>query len=504
MRILGVHGPRVPGSGPLEVDYLPAGLVAILGPDGRSRRAIYEALAGGAGPGATYVTSPRVPDPLLARLPAGLTDRLRTGREIREPETAVAEGARALAWTLGLDRVEAARTRLARLRGDPSGRGEGPPETLLARIRELEGAPSEVAALEEELQELRADDAEVAGDLEAATMSWLRERQDAETQLQAYRDRARELKVRLKEVEAKGPDAPCPTCRRPLRDHREGVQEFLRDEWDGVVQDGSWWRRRREQLEFKPLRLQELESQAVRLHARMEELVGRVEAARDRARELEDLRAQLAGMAPPAGERRPVALPEASSGVFVSDDVADAAEKALSAVATSILDEARLRLLDRSAAYLVRLTDGRILGARWVGSGRLEAVGPGGSLGGLGDEDAAALSIAVRLAAVELVWESAGARDPAFLVGHAFDRLDEAVKVRAADLLADRVRRGLVQVLVVTRGEVVDLIPEAFDGVLELRREAGAEGVAVLRPVAAGMGVVRLVGARGGGATRAS
>lgn len=496
MRILGVHGPRVPGVGALDVDYLPAGLVAILGPDGRSRRAIYEALAGVAGPDASYVTSPRVPDPRLARLPPGLADRLRTGRDVREADAAVEAGARALAWTLGLDRVEMARTRLSRLRGDASGAGDGPPEALLARIRELEGAPGEAAELEAELQGLRADDAEVAGDLEAATMNWLRERQDAETQLQAYRDRARELKVRLKEVESRGPEAPCPTCRRPLGDHQVGVLEFLRDEWDGVVQDGSWWRRRREQLDLKPERLQELEGQAVRLHARMEALVGRVEAARDRARELDDLRARLAGMAPSGSARRVVALPERGGALPVSEAVARAAAEALAGVATSLMDDARTRLLDRTAAYLVRLTDGRILGARWMGSGGLEVVGPGGPLGAAADEDAAALIIAVRLAGVELVWESAGARDPAFIVGHAFDRLDEAVKVRAADLLAERVRRGLVQVLVVTRGDVVDLMPEAFDGVLELRHEAGPGSGAVLRPVAAGMGVVRLVGDR--------
>jgi hypothetical protein len=495
MRILGVHGPRVPGVGPLAVDYLPAGLVAVLGPDGRTRRVLFEALAGRAGADATYVTSPRVPDPHLARLPPGLADALRTGYGFRDPDTVVEAGARALAWTLGLDRVEAARDRLARIRGEVPPGGEGPPESLLARIRELEGAPDEVARLEGELQELRALDAEVTGDLEAATMDWLRERQDAETQLQAYRDRARELKVRLRETEAEGADAVCPTCQRPLAEHQEVVLEILRDEWDGVVQDGSWWRRRREQLEPKPDRLQELEGQAVRLHARMEELVGRVETARDRARELGELRTELAGVVPSGAKARAAVPTEAGVGPRVPDEVARAAGRALERVGAALTADARLRLLDRSAAHLVRLTDGRMLGARWVEPGRLVVVGPGGVPGALADEDAATLEIAVRLAAVELVWASAGARDPAFLVGHAFDRLDEAVKVRAADLFAERIRRGLVQVLVVTRGEVVDLVPEAFDGVLDVRHEGGAEGGAVLRPLAAGTGVVRLRGA---------
>jgi hypothetical protein len=106
------------------------------------------------------------------------------------------------------------------------------------------------------------------------------------------------------------------------------------------------------------------------------------------------------------------------------------------------------------------------------------------------DEDLAALELAVRLAAVELLWQAVGASDPALIVGHDFDRLDTEARVRAAELLADRVRGGLVQVLVVTRGDVVDLVPEAFDGVLEL--EVEPDGQPVLRPVPAGMGVVRL------------
>ena len=71
--------------------------------------------------------------------------------------------------------------------------------SFMARIRELEGSPGEFAALEEELRRHREDDVEGAGDLEQATMEWLRERQDAETRLQAYRDVRDQLKKRIEE-----------------------------------------------------------------------------------------------------------------------------------------------------------------------------------------------------------------------------------------------------------------------------------------------------------------
>jgi hypothetical protein len=475
MRIVSVHAPEVRGLGTFEADYLPAGFVAVLAPDGRTRRALHAALSGEAGQDASIVTSPRSADPALGRIPDGLADRLRTGRGLRDVDDAVAAGSRALAWLSGLDRVEAARGRLVRLAG---GEREGaPPPALAARMRELEGAPTECARLEEALRRHREDDVEVSGDLEQATMEWLRERQDAETRLQAYRDRARELKARLGDMEAGAGATPCPTCGRPLADHFDAVLETLRDEWEGVVQDGSWWRRRREQLEGKPESLQELESRALQLHAAALELAEQVTAARGLVDELEELRARFGG--------------DDSARLGADDSSVRRVDDALAEAGRALASEARHRLLDRAAAYLLRLTSGRLLGFRSGASGRTALVGPEVDLLAPADEDSAAALLAIRLSAVEQIHEMVGSRHAALVIGDPFDRLDEGVKVRVADLLHERVRRGLVQVLLVTRGEVVDLAPEAFDGVLEFTRDGGGGG---LRPVAAGSGVIRLKG----------
>lgn len=158
------------------------------------------------------------------------------------------------------------------------------------RIRELQDTPVRLRELEHALVELRADAAEAAGEVEVQIMEWLRERQDAETHLSAYRDRARELKVKLDSLNSSGEDAPCPTCGRHLKDHFATVIEYLKDEWDSVVQDGTWWRRRREQLELKPEAVQEVEGRSIRLHSRVEDMAERVELARSALRELEDLR----------------------------------------------------------------------------------------------------------------------------------------------------------------------------------------------------------------------
>jgi chromosome segregation ATPase len=166
-------------------------------------------------------------------------------------------------------------------------------ESIRRRVRDLEPAPGRLRELESALMEVRADAAEVSGDLEFRTMEWLRERQDAETHLQAYRDRARELKAKMEGLQKRGRDSPCPTCARELADHFDVVMDELRDEWDGVVQDGRWWRRRREQLDLKPDSLQEIEAQSIRLNARIEHLSEELEHCRHEVRELEDLRHQL-------------------------------------------------------------------------------------------------------------------------------------------------------------------------------------------------------------------
>ena len=485
MRVVSLHSPAVPGMGSLEAAYLPTGFVAVLAPDGRLRRGLHGALSGEAGPDGVIVTSPRGPDPVLARLPDDLADRLRTGRRLNDLPSVLEAGTRALAWLGGLDRIEAARTRLGHLRGALA--GGGPPELILKRIRELEGAPAEFAALDEEVRRHREDDVEVTGDLEQATMDWLRERQDAETRLQAYRDRARELKARLRQMEEGGAVTPCPTCGRGLDDHFQAVLETLRDEWEGVVQDGSWWRRRREQLDLKPEALQEMEGRAVQLHATVRDLTQRAEAARLRVDQLSDARARLAARA----VEDDTASGEAAAHADIDEETAAAVDEALAESGRQLAELARGRLLDRTAAHLLRLTAGRLLGVRWTAAGRAELVGPEVDLPMPADEDAAAAQLAARLAAVELVWETAGVGHAALLVGDPFDRLDEAVKVRAADLLSERVGAGLVQVILVTRGEVVDLVPEAFDGVLEYRSEGGG---GVLRPVPAGTGVIRISG----------
>jgi DNA repair protein SbcD/Mre11 len=192
----------------------------------------------------------------------------------------------------------------------------GPPAELIAGAldlpprsstgEEFEASPSaetggasagttEVDRVRRELRECRGDVVEAEGEVEARTLEWARDRQEAESRLQAYRDQARELRSRLRSLETE--EARCPTCGKLLGSDREGLGRTLREEWEMVVQDGRWWKRRREQLEDRPAELKELENQALRLRARVTELARLL----DRADETDRREA-----APPSpGERSP-------------------------------------------------------------------------------------------------------------------------------------------------------------------------------------------------------
>ncbi len=439
---------EVEGVGRVSMSVRP-GLTAVIGGAGRSRRAVAGLLmrAGGGGEGA------------LARLWAG--------RGAETLEGAVNQAVEAVAEVRGLGVVTAALAR-AHDMGVPEPR-ESTTERQVQRTGAVRVDPelvsAELRSAERELRAIRADAVEADGDLEVATMDWHRERQDAETTLYAYRDRARELKARIRQMESAGPTAPCPTCGRTLESHYDEVLAELREEWEAIVQDGSWWKRRWEQLELKPSHLQDLEGRSLRLHAALEATSERVELLRARLGELEGARGAV-----PAAAEGPL-------GEIVS---------ALLRVRDARLARAREVLLSRASRHLGRISGGRILAVTWQ-DGAAQLQGDAGPLNPLSEEDLAAGRLAVRLAAVSLV-AGGGQVLGSLILEEPFDRLESEGAMRALVLLRDLLRE-VPRIVLVTRGDAVDARPELFDAVLEVRDDAGS-GAAALRPAAAGAGHV--------------
>ncbi len=446
---------EVPGLGRVSTS-IPPGLTAVIGGAGRGRRAV-ATLFLDRDPG----DDPSVPEPLEA---------LRVGLRGETLAGALRQAVAAVAWVRGLSVVEEALERARALGAEDEVDGADPPPPDGAASGRPEGAADpeqverELERAASELQELRADAVEVDGDLQVATMDWHRERQDAETTLHAYRDRARELKARIRTMESAGPEAPCPTCGRVLESHYDEVLQELRDEWEAVVQDGSWWRRRWEQLELKPDHLRELEQRSLRVHAALEASSERLELLRAR-------RIQLGGR-----PRRPP--PPAGAGALGS------VAEALGRVRQARLRRARRVVLSRASRYLGRISGGRILAVTWRdGSAQLQ--GDAGPLSPLSEEDLAAGRLALRLAAVSLV-AAGGSVLGSLVVEEPFDRLEEEAQVRALRLMR-KLLSEVPRVVLVSRGDAVDANPELFDAILEVRDDAGS-GSAALRPAPAGSG----------------
>lgn len=452
---LGSLDGAVAGLGRLSTS-IPPGLTAFIGGGGRARRAIAELfVAIGAGDQVSTISE------------------LWCGAEPVTLEGAVHQATVAVAEARGLSVVVAALEKLGASVPEPAAPDEDaeeqPPGPRRGAVRvDPEQVAAELRAAERELIASRADVAETDGDLEVATMDWLRERQDAETTLHAYRDRARELRGRIRRMESAGPDAPCPTCGRVLKSHHEEVLARLEDDWESVVQDGSWWRSRWEQLELKPTALQELEGRSLRMHAALEAGSERVEILRARLQELQG----------------PTAVP-----ALEAEGAPGAVIAALRRVHQARTIRARDMLLQRASRFVCRITGGRILA---ISSDDHGAVLQGGEgvLSPMSEEDVAAAKVAIRLAAASLI--SGRGRVLASLpVESPFDRMDEEARIRAVVLMRSLVRE-IPRFVLFTKGGVVDARPELFDCVLEVREEGASSGPA-LRSTEAGPGRVRVI-----------
>ena len=338
---------------------------------------------------------------------------------------------------------------------------------------------SDTAELESCCKELREAAAVVQGDAEAAAMAWVRERQDAETRLLLYRDREKVLRARLKRIRKAGEDAACGRCGQPLQDRAETVEHACREEWEAVVQDGKWWRRRRDQLELKPEELKAIESRALSLKAEIEDLSEELErrkiqaldldAVIARLEQLRELEVRLAG-SPGGALDTPDARASRDGGVAVPDTGA-AGGATLAESADSLVDAARKRVRARIHAKLVALTGGRFAGAfpglyaDWIAGNRG------------GGEDMAALELATRITLAELATE-AGMELESIVLPTGLERLNAEDLPRAlADLV--RLARRIPLVLVKATPRVVARAPESFD--LLYRIEGAGKGQRVRR-----------------------
>ncbi len=329
-------------------------------------------------------------------------------------------------------------------------------------VQRLARAQVGTAELEAREKELREAAAVKRGDAEAAAMAWVRERQDAEIRLLLYRDRERELRERLKRIRDAGRDAGCVNCGRPLEDRLDAVREARREEWEDVVQDGKWWRRRRDQLELKPDELKEIESRALSLGAEIEDL----------SEELERRKVQALEVA--AATDRLTQLRELEARIAEGTGRTRQKEDANRDEAVRLVEAARERVRAKVHARLIALTGGRFAGAfpelyaDWLAGNR----GSG--------EDSAVLETAARITLAEIAVD-AGVALGSVVLPAGLERLNgEDLPRTLADLA--RLARRIPLVLVKATPRVAAGAPESFDLLYSLEDTGKGQRVRRRRP----------------------
>jgi DNA repair protein SbcC/Rad50 len=168
---------------------------------------------------------------------------------------------------------------------------------LAERAARLESAPALEKDTTAQLQFLRNALVESERALDQERTTWARDRQEAETRLEALRAQYAELLQQRDTLEGLGEESPCPTCGRPLGVNFTTVLEQLNEQLETVRVDGNYYRQRAEQLATVPSGIEALEeSRRNTQHdvAAAERRLARIQAALAEAGTLGEQRTQLA------------------------------------------------------------------------------------------------------------------------------------------------------------------------------------------------------------------
>jgi DNA repair protein SbcC/Rad50 len=187
----------------------------------------------------------------------------------------------------------------------------------LSRLRErrakIETAPELEAAATQELEQRREELRGTEANVEQRRTEWVRDHQEAETKLKAFRDQYAELKEQRERIARLGEDGACPTCTRPLGVHYRAVLDDLDAKLETLSVDGKYYRNRLEQLDETAAELKQLDEQRrylgdemtklerrfAKIQAAVQELVQLAREVDTKATRHEQLRRELAAI--PAG-----------------------------------------------------------------------------------------------------------------------------------------------------------------------------------------------------------
>jgi DNA repair protein SbcC/Rad50 len=220
-----------------------------------------------------------------------------------------------------------------------------------ARLQQLATAPTLRAEAHAALQDARVA---AAGAAEAATArrtDWVRDRQEAETRRSQLREQFAEIKSQRDTLAELGPDAPCPTCTRPLGANFATLLEELDDKLEALRVDGQYYKQRLEQLVAEPDDLKVLDAARADVEHALKALERRELKIEQALKEQSEKERELAAIVAQRDERQRAVAElsaeyDAAHHTVVRDTVATLAALELRhAAAKSVADDLPLRSL---------------------------------------------------------------------------------------------------------------------------------------------------------------
>jgi exonuclease SbcC len=133
-------------------------------------------------------------------------------------------------------------------------------DAAATRLAQLAPAPTLRAEVQTQLVEARAASLAAAEAATARRTDWVRDRQEVDTRRVQKREEYTDIKSQLDRLRELGPDAPCPTCLRPLGAGHATLIDELSDKLDALKLDGQYLKQRTEQLQPEPDDLRALDA----------------------------------------------------------------------------------------------------------------------------------------------------------------------------------------------------------------------------------------------------
>jgi DNA repair protein SbcC/Rad50 len=123
---------------------------------------------------------------------------------------------------------------------------------LGARRGEITVTPESEAEATKDLATARTALDETQAKLDTTQADWVRDKQEAETKLQALRKQVLDVKEQRDQIINLGENGTCPICARPLGTHFRQVLDLLENQIETITFDGKYYRSRMEQLAATP------------------------------------------------------------------------------------------------------------------------------------------------------------------------------------------------------------------------------------------------------------